>query len=302
MPALELVDEQAVFTGCCNSRDLGGHLTGMGTRIPARLLFRSDCIAGAGKRRVDGPAPARVGTLIDLRSASEQRHAPSVSPAALRLHVPLENPQRGMTSEDWRNPHAVAQRYLELLLNGADSVAEILAVLTDPASYPVVVHCSAGKDRTGIIAALLLALLGVSDDDIMADYALSGFGAARLVIALQQRLRDRPELVHRYVPALLSTDPDNIGLFLDRLRAKFGSVEGYVSEIGMETAIGYFHAALLGNGSLPPLVKALAQVGATAECRGDSPPVGLAEETGRDQEVGRRSVAGNGNVPHDRDA
>ena len=189
--------------------------------------------------------------MIDLRSESELRGTEFATSTAVGLHVPLDNPQRGMTSDDWHNPHAVAERYLELLLNGADSVAEILAVLTDPASYPVAIHCSGGKDRTGIITALLLALLGVSDAAIMADYALSGFGAARLVIALQQRLRDQPEIPRRYLPALLSTHPDNIGLFLDRLREKFGSVEGYVAEIGMETAIGYFHAALLGSQRVP---------------------------------------------------
>ena len=97
----------------------------------------------------------------------------------------------------------------------------------------------------------MLALLGVSDDDIMADYALSGLGAARLVIALQQRFRDRPEIVCRYEPALLSTHPANIGFFLDRLREKFGSIEGYVAELGMEAAIGYFRAALLGNERAP---------------------------------------------------
>jgi len=179
------------------------------------------------------------------------RHPELVTLHARGLHLPLDNPQRGMNAEDWANPHSIAERYLELLLTGADSVAEILAVLTDPASYPVAVHCSGGKDRTGIIAALVLALLGVSDDDIMADYALSGFGAARLVIALQQRCRDRPDVVRRYEPALLSTHPDNMGVFLDRLREKFGSVEGYVVELGMETAIGYLRTALLGTERVP---------------------------------------------------
>lgn len=181
--------------------------------------------------------------MIDLRSGPELRPARAVA-AANRLHLPLDNPQRGMGEDDWQNPHAVAQRYLELLLDGEDSVAELLAVLTDPASYPVAIHCSGGKDRTGIVVALLLALLGVSDDDIRADYALSGFGAARLVIALRPRVDDRPELVSRFLPALLSTRPDNIGCFLAALRVKFGSVEGYVAEIGMEPAIGYFRAAL----------------------------------------------------------
>lgn len=228
-----------------------------------------------------------------------------MAPAAVALHLPLDNPQRGMTSDEWNNPHAVGERYLQILLDGEDSVAETLAVLTDPTSYPVALHCSSGKDRTGIITALLLALLGVNDDDILADYALSGFGAARLVLALEHRFRDRPEIVSRYLPAVFSTHPDNIGHFLDRLRAKFGSIDGYVSEIGMEPAIGFLHTALLGSAparrALPPSVEVLAEGAVAAQCGGHPAPVRLAEEAGRDQEVGRRPVAGDGHVPHHRD-
>jgi protein tyrosine/serine phosphatase len=238
MPALASVDVQAVFGGCCNARDLGGHLTGERRRIPARRLFRSDAIPGAA---IGVETAGHLATVIDLRSPSEVRSATT----ARRVHLPLDNPQHGMTADDWRSADAVAQRYLELLLDGEDSVVELLAVLTDPAAYPVAIHCTGGKDRTGIIAALLLALVGVRDDDIRADYALSGFGAARLVAGLQRRFGDRPEAIRPFLPAVLSTDPDNIGIFLDRLRVKFGSVEGYVAAIGMESAIGFFRTALL---------------------------------------------------------
>lgn len=177
--------ERSVFAHCLNARDLGGHRAATGTRIPPRRLLRSDHVAAAAFRnRYDAPGRPEVVTLIDLRSRSELGHPAQSIGEAVGLHLPLENPQRGMTPEDWRNPHAVGARYLELLVNGSESVAEILAILTDPASYPVAIHCSGGKDRTGIVVALLLALLGVCDEDIGADYALSGFGAARLLAAL----------------------------------------------------------------------------------------------------------------------
>ena len=242
MPARESVDAQVAFAGCCNARDLGGLLAGTGRRIPSGRLFRADCIPARSLANADETGRMRPATVIDLRSDAEVRRAPA--PTANRLHLPLDNPQRGMGPEDWQHPHAVAERYLALLLDGEESIAEILAVLTDPAAYPVVIHCSGGKDRTGIVVALVLALLGVADDDIAADYALSGFGAARLLMALQERVAS-PDRLRRVVPALLSTCPDNIGRFLDRVRTKFGSVEGYVSEIGMAPAIGYLRTALL---------------------------------------------------------
>jgi len=71
VPALEPVKEQATFGGCLNFRDLGGHLTGTGIRIPARRLFRSDFIAEAWEHPGDALAVPRLQTVIDLRSESE---------------------------------------------------------------------------------------------------------------------------------------------------------------------------------------------------------------------------------------
>ena len=69
-------------------------------------------------------------------------------------------------------------------MSSDESIAEALAVLTDPAAYPAVMHCSIGKDRTGILVALLLSIVGVEDDDIVADYALSGMGAGAVGVAV----------------------------------------------------------------------------------------------------------------------
>jgi hypothetical protein len=133
VPALELVSEQAAFAGCLNFRDLGGHVTGVGQRIPPRLLFRSDYIAEPGKPRGDRQAGSRLETVIDLRSESEVRHA-EFETTAVRLHLPLDNPQRGMTSEDWSNPNSVAERYVELLINGADSSSPLILTTSDSSS------------------------------------------------------------------------------------------------------------------------------------------------------------------------
>lgn len=246
MPARMSVDERVAFSGCLNARDLGGHLTALGVRIPAQRLFRADVVGAGPPGRTRPPTPTGLRTIVDLRSPAEVRVGPPVCPGPIVHHLPLDNPQRGMGTTDWQHPDTVAQRYLELLLDGEESIAELLAVLTDPVVYPVAIQCSGGKDRTGIVVAIVLALLGVDDRDIQADYALSGFGAARLVIALERHYGAQPDAVRRCVPALLSTDPANIGGFLDRLRVKFGSIDGYVTEIGMDAATRYLRSALLG--------------------------------------------------------
>src|SRR4029077_17029923 len=96
------------------------------------------------------------------------------SPSLGYHHLPLVDvlpDRKGMPS--WIDTAFVAARYREMLARGTDSVAEGFAGLPDPSAYPAVLHCAAGKDRTGIVSALVLGLLGVADEDIVADYALS---------------------------------------------------------------------------------------------------------------------------------
>jgi protein-tyrosine phosphatase len=164
------------------------------------------------------------------------------------LHLPLGNPVSA-AGVGWSEPEQVAMRYFELLLDGGDSISETLAVLTDPAAYPAVIHCSVSKDRTGIVMALILSLLGVSDHDVVADYTLSGIGTARLVLRLRDELGDRFTEIEPFLPVLLSAEPDSMRGFLALLRAEFGSVDRYVEHIGLASATGYLRAALLERAS-----------------------------------------------------
>jgi protein-tyrosine phosphatase len=232
--------------GCCNFRDVGGYTTEAGNRLRVRRLFRSDSLATASPADREKLAALSLGTVIDLRSRVEVELAGRYTDGSeTYFHLPFGNPADGMVGADWTDPDRVADRYLELLLAETESVAEVLAVLTDPAAYPAVIHCSVGKDRTGIVMAVLLEVLGVDDDQIVADYALSGMGAARLALRLREHFADRFAELEPHLPALLSAHPETMRTFLDRLRTKFGSVEGYVDDIGLGSAIGYLRAALV---------------------------------------------------------
>ena len=125
------------------------------------------------------------------------------------------------------------------------SVAEAFAILTDPACYPAVIHCSVGKDRTGVLVSLLLSALGVDDDDVVADYALSGMGAARLALRLRELCRDDMTALERFLPALLSADPETMRCFLFKVRDKFGSVPEYLDQLGVASSVDYVRAALV---------------------------------------------------------
>jgi hypothetical protein len=86
----------------------------------------------------------------------------------------------------------LADRYLDMAVEGAAGLGEALRLIADPASAPVVIHCFAGKDRTGVLSALTLSLLGVYDDDIAADYARSEQAQAALSALVRAESADRP--------------------------------------------------------------------------------------------------------------
>jgi protein-tyrosine phosphatase len=114
---------------------------------------------------------------------------------------------------------------------GADQRAEAVAVIAYEAAAPVVVHCVAGKDRTGVVCALTLASLGVSDDDIDADYTRSSAGNQRFVA--WARANGKPEL--EMLPWFYSP-PGTMKLFLTELREQHGSVESYLRRAGLSRA------------------------------------------------------------------
>ncbi|MDA8283789.1 MAG: tyrosine-protein phosphatase, partial [Actinomycetota bacterium] len=109
----------------------------------------------------------------------------------------------------------------------------VLGMLTDPATYPVAYHCFAGKDRTGILSAVVLELLGVSDEDIIADYALSREGMDRMLAWLRERNPDRAEEIDASASAIAAAEPASMAAFLEGLRSEHGSAEGYAESLGL---------------------------------------------------------------------
>jgi protein tyrosine/serine phosphatase len=236
---------QADFEGCCNFRDLGG-FRACDTTIRSRRLFRSDSLASASAADRARFVELGLATVIDLRSPAEVELAGRYRDPAVRYHnVPFGDPIAEASRVGWGDAGQVALHYLDLLHSSGDAVAEVLAILTDPSCYPAVVHCSVGKDRTGILVALLLSAVGVPDDDVVADYALSGMGAARLALRLRELCADNLTDLERFLPALLSAEPDTMRAFLAGVRAEFGSVAGYVASLGMSSAIDFVRVALL---------------------------------------------------------
>lgn len=234
---------------CFNFRDLGGHATADGRVVRHGLVFRSGSLHRMTES--DRAEFRRLGvtTVVDLRRPDEvARDPPPIGIAAVK-HLPLEidappgplqAPSPPRTPEPAQAPEPPADHlgdeYLDMLLAnpGRRAIAAAFWLIADPAQR-VVVHCYAGKDRTGIVAALLLASLGVDDEAIVADYT-----ASDAAIEPSRRYAERHDvewarLIDRLPPRVLHSHPDGIVSMLDGVRNKFGSVASYLHEIGATT-------------------------------------------------------------------
>jgi protein-tyrosine phosphatase len=225
--------------GCFNFRDLGGYRAAGGRRVRWRRLFRSD-----GLSRLSGSDLARLRalglrTVIDLRTASEVDQRGSIERGAdlTYHHLPLVDVlPPGDELAEWSRPEYVADQYATMLESGADTVLRALRLLCEPDTYPVAYHCMAGKDRTGILSALVLSLLGVDEGDIVDDYALSGQAMQRMLDRLRAEHPERAAQLDASAPALVAADPEAMVRFLAGLRDRHGGVEGYVRTIGLPEA------------------------------------------------------------------
>jgi protein tyrosine/serine phosphatase len=98
---------------------------------------------------------------------------------------------------------------------------------------PLVFHCAAGKDRTGVVAAIVLSVLGVSDDDIATDYSLSRLGMPRFKEWVIANYPEAADAMSDQPSPFLAAPAEAMHLFLERVRSDFGSMQDYVADLGV---------------------------------------------------------------------
>jgi protein-tyrosine phosphatase len=229
-------DRHLSFEACFNFRDLGGYETTDGRRVRWGTLFRSDSLErlSDGDREVLGALGLR--TVVDLRSSAEQARGPArlggLSKASVH-HTPLfeEHSLPFQRAELTSVAPPPGETYLAIADAGAEAVGAAVRTVAQ-GDHAVAFFCAAGRDRTGMIAALILSVLGVPDEAIVADYRLSD---RSLEPAIAWSEANAPALAAELaaLPAwLLYTSPEVMEAFLDGLRAQHGSIEGYLAAAG----------------------------------------------------------------------
>ncbi|MGA0705585.1 MAG: tyrosine-protein phosphatase [Steroidobacteraceae bacterium] len=241
-----LVDRGLPLEGGNNFRDLGGYQTAQGRQVVWGTLFRSGSMSGLTDADYALLGTLGIRVISDLRSTNERQREPtrwrgSAAPRRLERDYDLDlGPLMAALSgpvDETTARAALAGFYRDIPFKYAGDYRNLFAALLD-GEAPLAVNCSAGKDRTGIAAALLLTALGVPRSDVVDDYLLSNRYYRRQPVDPEQldpSTRFLASLSPAVVNILTSVQREFIDASFEAIEARHGSVEHYLEvELGVD--------------------------------------------------------------------
>jgi protein-tyrosine phosphatase len=260
---MTLEDRHIPLQGARNFRDFGGYPTAAGRHVKRGVLFRSDSLHQLTEEDFRRISALGIASICDLRRDRERLHAPTNwdDPTTAIYHLPLISNDVERTlkrasiqggqfnEEEARRMMKEVYAYLISDDHALHHLRQLFALVAEPANLPVLIHCSGGKDRTGVSCSLILWLLGVSREDIVGDYLRSQelygdtvdigiaasqvfdhqdvgewqYAALKLIFGVQKEylervfaiLDERGMTPERFLTEMIGADPD----LLERLRA-----------------------------------------------------------------------------------
>ena len=220
------------LAGLLNLRDVGRYPVAGGGSVRWRALLRSDALHQLDSGGLAVLAGLDLRTVLDLRTEPETQAAPSMLDglAAQVTHVSI------LRGDLQSLPLDLEAIYRYMVGECAGAIADAIRALCAADAFPALVHCSAGKDRTGVVIALVLAVLGVPDEVIAADYALSSRYLDPDSTPAIGQLQASTGLGDSLTRPLLISPPALILDVLSWVRAAGGSVEGYLLDHGLSQA------------------------------------------------------------------
>jgi protein-tyrosine phosphatase len=210
-----------------NLRDLGGWPTVDGHRTKSGVLFRADSLGRLAGADLDRFRALGVRTVVDLRYPWEIATAgrfPDTDIAYYNVSIEHRPYDQATVAADMDPAEFFAGKYAEVAEDGAIEIRHVLSLIAGAAELPLAFHCKSGKDRTGIIAALVLSLVGVARADVIADYARSNQATPRLHAEHVAGGRHLPDW-----PGFGTAPAGAMARFLELLDDQYGGPEGFVA-------------------------------------------------------------------------
>ncbi len=222
------------FAGAYNFRDLGGYPTSGGARTRWGRVFRSDALV-LEDQDFDSFAGLGIRVVYDLRSDAERATTPNRLPPG-----GYSNEAISLASEEAVRPAIeagmddgeafLAGLYLSMLERCPSEIGRILTGLADDSKLPAVFHCAAGKDRTGLVAAVLLSLLGVAEDAVLDDYQLTSlYRTPEMVASSLDRLSSDSNIGAEAIAGILRAPRWTMQSALGEISRRYGGIVGYAT-------------------------------------------------------------------------
>ncbi len=239
--SLMTAERRVAMEGAVNFRDIGGYRATDGRRIKWGRVYRGDGLSRLTARDHEMLKHMEISRVFDFRTDAEVSHAPNLLPDDVKIdyiHLPVMHGEFDFVAAmrriregdaDWLTPDFMLKGYIGNLEKFAGVWGRVIGELADPDCAPMVFHCTGGKDRTGTCAALILLMLGVSEETVIADHQLSNVYIAELLPRISKLIASYgvdPDVIFPY----LTAPQECILAVLDYIRDQYGSAGVYLSE------------------------------------------------------------------------
>lgn len=219
-----------------NIRDIGGYTGIDGRKIKWRKVIRSEELAHLSDKDVSYFAALRLKHVFDFRNKSKAERQVDRLPKTAEYHLlPIfSGSDMKLHHKDFTQPGAVdefmRQIYKTQTEDRAQCFAEVLKYLTEASEYPLLYHCTNGKDRTGFMTYLILSILGVNEDVILSDYSLTNLTFDESYNLLGNIMSEELGIENYHLWEFYGVKPDWLKISMDYVNTNFGNVETYLME------------------------------------------------------------------------
>ncbi len=216
------------FESANNIRELGGYINGDGIPLKKHVLLRGGDLSLLTEKEVGRLEAYGIKTSIDLRISKEKKASDPFNESNHLVYYAI--PIAGAVDTACAPKDLLYTLYVDILENHKEALRREIRIIAGE-SEGIIFHCTAGKDRTGVTAMLILAVCGVCEDQIIADYASSGDNNRAVTMRQLAQLKDSG--ITDIPMEIFESDPDTMRRTLDYLNERYGGPVNYMKTIGV---------------------------------------------------------------------